>query len=143
MNDTVSDTNFPGDGYKMTGDIAWDSDISSYPDRVFYTDTNNTNNTTWNTFSHIQGTVALNKSKPRTCNVITLSATTDSGTLKKSETYTYYVKKGADFYRVGKADTDTVSWMPMDAGSYQVYVMVKDKWGIEKIASSPVVVQVK
>ena len=75
--------------------------------------------------------------------MITLSTTNTVGTLKSGAKVNYYVKKGNDVYHVGKADSSTVTWMPMESGNYEVYVVITDKWGLETTVSEAVSVRVR
>lgn len=133
---------YPDNATKVTLDVDYDTS-KTYTDNVFYTDADTSSNANWKVFDHIGGTVSLNVSRPRPSNMITLSTTNTVGTLKSGAKVNYYVKKGNDVYHVGKADSSTVTWMPMESGNYEVYVVITDKWGLETTVSEAVSVRVR
>lgn len=136
---TDGGTGWPGDTGKLTGDIKYSSALT---DNVYYV--NSTSATAWSAFTHITPTAAVSATTASVGNTVKISASA-SGTLSTSCKYSYYITNGTNTYRLGDTDTATTSvlWQPETAGTWSVYVVAKDQYGIETVKSSAKTVTVQ
>lgn len=120
------------DNDKTTYDIAPDNNIT-YGDRVFYNDQDKVSDAKWKAFTHINASLASDNNHPKASSLVKLSMTTSTtSTLKTDAIFNYYVRKGTDVYLIGTADTTSdVYWVPCEAGTYEVFATVEDKWKTE------------
>lgn len=127
-------TTWPGDTGKITGDILYDS---SKTDGVYYV--NSTSSTKWSSFTHLTPTATVSATSTEVDGTIKISASA-TGTLHSSSNnkYSYYVSNGSNTYRIGSADTtsNSILWQPTTAGTWNVYVVAKDQYGLETVVSS-------
>lgn len=131
---TANQSTWPGDTGKITGDIKYSS---AQTDGVYYV--NSTASIDWSAFTHITPTATVSATSAEVDGLIKISASA-TGTLSSSSNnkYSYYVSNGTNTYRIGSADTTAKSilWQPETAGTWNVYVVAKDQYGIETVVSS-------
>lgn len=136
---TASDgsTSWPGDSYKLTGDI---TDVDNISGPYYISDKNAKK---WSSFTHLTPSLTVS---PTTVNVnspVTLTASVN-GTFNNNTKYTFYVQKDGVTYRASDSNTtsNTCTWTPNVAGTYTVYVAAYDEFGIETVVSNPKTVTV-
>lgn len=130
-------SSWPGDSYKLTGDITNADGISG----PYYI--SDTKKTSWSSFTHLTPSLTVSQTTVNVNSSVTLSASVN-GTLNSNAKYTFYVQKDGVTYRASNSKTtsNTCTWTPNVAGTYTVYVAAYDEFGIETVVSSPQTVTV-
>lgn len=137
---TENSTKWPGADNKKTEDITKDSEISTYPDGVYYFDT--LTDEKWKTFTHLSsnGLSSADHSESSNHIVFTFDSSSISGTLSAGATYTYYATDGTTTYKVDSTDS-SFTWKKL-TGSWTFYAVVKDPCGLETVKSNEVQITV-
>ena len=132
-----SSQSFPSNKKQNTNDIKYAGGISG----PYYI--SSTTATQWSSFTHLTPSLTVSTTNVNVNSSVTLSASV-SGTFNSNTKYTFYVQKDGVTYRASDSNTtsNTCTWTPNVAGTYNVYVAAYDEFGIETVVSNPETVTV-
>lgn len=129
----IDGSSWPGNDYKLTGDIT--NNNKKVETGPYYV--SSTSATEWSSFTHLTPSLTVSTTNVNVNSSVTLSASV-SGTFNSNTKYTFYVQKDGVTYRASdsKTTSNTCTWTPNVAGTYNVYVAAYDEFGIETVVSS-------
>lgn len=127
----IDGSSWPGNDYKLTGDI---TDVDNISGPYYISDTKANK---WSSFTHLTPSLTVSAATVNVNSSVTLSASVN-GTFNSNTKYTFYVQKDGVTYRASDSNTtsNTCTWTPNVAGTYNVYVAAYDEFGIETVVSS-------